>query len=97
MFLLGGSVRGIVANYLGYQYYGIDLSKPQIEANIKQCGEIIPDNLPSYYNANSEDMDNILPSDIFYDMLFTCPPYHDLEVYSDDIDDLSNNGWETFK
>ena len=29
----GGSVRGIVANYLGYNYTGIDIRREQIESN----------------------------------------------------------------
>ena len=32
----GGSVRGIVANYLGYKYTGIDIRKEQIESNKEQ-------------------------------------------------------------
>lgn len=31
-----------------------------------------------------------------YDMLYTCPPYGDLEVYSDDPRDLSNMPYEEF-
>jgi hypothetical protein len=30
------------------------------------------------------------------DMVFSCPPYGDLEVYSDDPQDLSNMEWHTF-
>lgn len=29
-------------------------------------------------------------------MLFTCPPYFDLEVYSDDKDDISNMDYDSF-
>jgi DNA modification methylase len=36
----GGSVRGIVAAYLGYDYTGIDLREEQIEANRAQWAEI---------------------------------------------------------
>lgn len=36
----GGSVRGIVASFLGRRYTGIDLSEKQIEANRKQWEEI---------------------------------------------------------
>ena len=32
-----------------------------------------------------------------YDFLLTCPPYHDLEKYSDDPHDLSNMDYETFR
>ncbi len=36
----GGSVRGIVAGYLGYDYTGVDLIQKQVDANIKQIGKI---------------------------------------------------------
>lgn len=36
----GGSVRGVVAGLLGYQYTGIDLRKEQVEANREQWREI---------------------------------------------------------
>ena len=36
----GGSVRGIVAAKLGYEYHGIDLRQEQIEANISNAHEI---------------------------------------------------------
>lgn len=36
----GGSVRGIVAAYLGYNYTGIDLREEQIETNKKQWTDI---------------------------------------------------------
>ena len=35
----GGSVRGIVAEEMGYKYVGIDLSHKQIKANQKQSSE----------------------------------------------------------
>jgi 1-aminocyclopropane-1-carboxylate deaminase/D-cysteine desulfhydrase-like pyridoxal-dependent ACC family enzyme len=37
----GGSVRGIVAGWLGLQYHGIDLSEPQVQANQQQARDII--------------------------------------------------------
>jgi len=91
----GGSVRGIVANYLKYKYTGIDLSKGQIEANYKQAKEIIPDNIPNWIIGNSLTEIDKLDND--YDFVFSCPPYFDLEIYSDDKDDLSNLDWEEFK
>lgn len=91
----GGSVRGVVANYLGYYYTGIELSQRQVESNRKQAEEIIKDNLPIWWIG---DTDQILDEEKFledigwsnkYDFIFSCPPYLDLEVYSDDPNDLS--------
>ena len=93
----GGSVRGIIANFLGYKYTGIDLNKEQIEENKKQ-GKIIlgEDNIPTWIYGNSLHIDK------FYegkqaDFIFSCPPYFDLEQYTDDPEDLSNLDWENFQ
>lgn len=93
----GGSVRGIVAHMLGYTYYGIDLNKPQIEANIEQGNILTPDNPPIWYTGDSIKMDDILLPNTKADFIFSCPPYHDLEKYTDDMDDISNMSWGTFK
>ena len=37
-----------------------------------------------------------LPTAPEADFIFSCPPYGDLEVYSDDPADLSNMEWHTF-
>lgn len=37
----GGSVRGIVANYLGYHYTGIDIRQEQIDSNNEQADAIL--------------------------------------------------------
>jgi DNA modification methylase len=93
----GGSVRGIVANYLGYKYSGIDLNDRQILANIEQAKEIVPNNIPNWYVGNSLDIDSLLPKDFEADFIFSCPPYFDLEIYSEDKQDLSNMDWYSFK
>lgn len=92
----GGSVRGIVANTLGYKYHGIDLSKEQIDANILQAKEILPTNMPNWYNGDSKDIYTILPN-MEADLVFTCPPYFDLEIYTDNIKDISGMSWSSFK
>lgn len=81
----GGSVRGLVANYLGRHYTGIDLRPEQIAANEAQAKTITPDNPPRWICGNSLTE---IPQEQF-DFVFSCPPYYDLEVYSDDQNDLS--------
>ena len=89
----GGSVRGIVANALGRDYFGIDLSTLQVEENRRQLAEYA-----SKYKLNGTTEWVVGDSvDIFtigenrkFDMLFTCPPYYNLEKYSTDKRDLSN-------
>lgn len=91
----GGSVRGVVANYLGYNYTGIDLSARQIEANREQALEILGvDNMPNWYVGDSAvTLDGFIRK---YDFVLSCPPYHDMEIYSDDKRDLSNMDYESF-
>jgi DNA modification methylase len=93
----GGSVRGIVANFLGYKYTGIDLNTEQIEENKKQGLEILgKDNVPTWINGNSVNVKEFY-KDKEADFVFSCPPYFDLEQYTDDPEDLSNLEWEDFK
>ncbi len=93
----GGSVRGVVANVLGYEYTGIDLSEKQIEQNYINAEEINcnMDKL-KWINDDSLNVDKYVENESV-DMLFTCPPYFDLEVYSDKENDLSNMSFEDFK
>lgn len=90
----GGSVRGIVAAKLGRRYVGIDLRTEQIEANRAQaevlCGI---DERPKWIVGDSR---HELP-DVFADFVFSCPPYADLEVYSDDPRDLSTMDYPEFR
>lgn len=44
---------------------------------------------PEWLVGDSRQLDTLLPDGALYDLLFTCPPYFDLEVYSDDPADLS--------
>ena len=93
----GGSVRGIVANVLGYKYIGIDLSERQIKANYENANELKCDMTRlKWLNDDSMNVDNCV-KDNTADLIFTCPPYYDLEVYSDKENDLSNMSFDDFK
>lgn len=87
----GGSVRGIVAHELGYQYWGNDLREEQINANHEQAEVICPFNAPTW-----ECGDSLSAEPPEADFLFSCPPYADLEVYSDKPEDLSNMDYIDF-
>lgn len=106
----GGSVRGIVAAVLGRSYTGIDLRAEQIEANQEQWPTVAaaasaidgaaPLVDPRWVAGDSNEVlaktgraDKIGGD---YDFVFSCPPYGDLEVYSDDPSDLSTFGIEAF-
>lgn len=91
----GGSVRGIVASKLGRPYVGIDLRPEQIEANREQAERICDAPMPVWHVGDSLD---ILPGlDVEADFVFSCPPYADLEVYSDDPRDLSTMAYDEFR
>ena len=91
----GGSVRGIVASVLGRQYVGHELRKEQVEANRSQSIEVCADPQPVWHVGDSRNIDKNC-SDVKADFIFSCPPYADLEVYSDDPDDISNMPYEKF-
>lgn len=84
----GGSVRGIVAEELGFKYTGIDISETQIKANKLQSSK------PNWIVGDSDKVLNTI--DTKYDFIFTCPPYHDLEVYSNTDGDISNMEYDKF-
>lgn len=92
----GGSVRGIVACKLGRRYVGVDLSAAQIAANEVQGAAICPDNRPDWRVGDSLDIDSIC-ADVEADFIFSCPPFADLEVYSDNPRDLSTMAYADFR
>jgi hypothetical protein len=91
----GGSVRGIVAGKLGRRYVGVDLSERQIAANREQAAAICSDPLPDWRVGDSTGLATIA-GDVEADLLFSCPPYADLERYSDDPADLSTMAYPAF-
>lgn len=88
----GGSVRGVVASCLGRRYWGCDLRAEQIETNREQATIGTPDSITYVCGDSLEE----LPAAPEADLVFSCPPYGDLERYSDDPRDLSAKEWHTF-
>lgn len=94
----GGPTRGLITEFNGYDYLGVDLSQRQIDYNNQIIDRAIQlgylRKRPQYVVGDSlEELDKI-PGE--FDYLLTCPPYHDLEVYSDHDKDLSNMPVEIF-
>lgn len=91
----GGSVRGIVANKLGFKYTGIDIRQEQIESNREQAFDILEaNNQPQWYVGDSNEVLNGFNKQ--FDFVFSCPPYADLEVYSSLDGDISNMKYSDF-
>jgi hypothetical protein len=92
----GGSVRGIVASKCGRRYIGIDLSQRQVAANRAQAEAICGGaEMPEWIVGDAGDLD-LDEHDCAADFVFSCPPYGDLEVYSDNPADLSTMAPEAF-
>ena len=90
----GGSVRGLIAGMIGRHYTGVDLSEIQIDANKKQYKEISAKYTgivkPHWINGDSMNIKKLVAPEKAFDMIFSCPPYYNLEVYSNKEEDLSN-------
>lgn len=81
----GDTIFGYVSSYLGNSFTGIELRQSQVDFNNERTkgfnAKYICDdgrNVLNHIEENSQDL------------LFSCPPYFDLEVYSDLENDASN-------
>lgn len=85
----GDTQKGIVFAECGYTFKGIELRQEQVDINNRI---IAGRGLPISYVCD----DGINVAKHFapksQDLLFSCPPYFDLEVYSDLPNDASNQG-----
>ena len=88
----GESTYGLVASYLGYRYIGVEIRSEQVEANIKQNAELGLS--ANWILGDGQDVYDLVGEDA--DFIMCCPPYADLEVYSDDPRDLSTMEYEQF-
>ena len=97
----GGSVRGLIASLLSRYYIGVDLSEAQVAANLTQMPLGNADCPPSWYVGDSSTLNSVLEAEghggVDVDFVFTCPPYADLEVYSEDPRDISTMPYEQFR
>lgn len=99
----GGSVRGIVASKLGREYVGVELRREQVEANRDQGVKICEaDRQPEWIEGDSRNIVALTAQGetgarLEADLIFSCPPYADLEVYSDNPADLSTLDYADFR
>lgn len=89
----GDTVFGFVSGWLKRPFEGIELRPEQSEFNQIQCNRESLD--CKYICDTSENMDNYIENES-KDFIFSCPPYADLEVYSDLEEDLSTMSHEDF-
>ena len=93
----GGSVRGIVASKCDRQYIGVELREEQVSENRVQAYDLCENeiNNPLWHIGDSRDIVTHLKN-VQADLLFSCPPYADLEKYSDNPKDISILSYEEF-
>ena len=88
-----GSVRGVLASMMDRKYWGSELSPEQVAANRVQAKELGATNAEW---VCGDSLDTLPQVQLEADLLFSCPPYGDLEVYSDDPADLSTMDYHAF-
>lgn len=86
----GEAVYGIVAGYLGYTYEGVEIRIEQVEANRENAERIGVADTVKWVHGDGRDTAKLIQHDA--DFIINCPPYYDLEIYSDDPADLSTLG-----
>ena len=89
----GDAVFGFVSTFKKRIFKGIELRKEQVLFN-----QTLLDTFGfngKYYCDTSENMDSYI-DDESCDFIFSCPPYADLEIYSDNPKDLSNMNYDEF-
>lgn len=91
----GGSVRGVVASVLERRYVGVDVRQDQIDANRNQM-HLCTDVTPAWVLGDATRLGDTFNADEQFDMIFSCPPYADLEVYSDEPNDISTWSYDDF-
>lgn len=88
----GDSVFGYVAAHEGFNFTGIELRPEQARLN----NERVEGMTAKYINDDGQNVAKYIEPES-QDLLFSCPPYFDLEVYSDDPKDASNqDSYEDF-
>lgn len=80
----GGPPRGLVSCIMGHRYTGFEVRPEQIEEN-----EALLKKLKLKGARYVQSDGRLLDIDDSFDCAITCPPYYDLEVYSDRPEDIS--------
>lgn len=88
----GGTPRALVSAIMGFNYTGFEIRQDQIVENNEILKSLNLIENVKYILGDGR----FLEVDNKFDFALTCPPYHDLEKYSDQPDDMSNMStyWE---
>lgn len=80
----GGGTRGYIATRMGHCYTGVEIREEEVNRIKGQMNE-----WGITFDIVCDDSTTYIPNGA-YDFCFTCPPYYDLELYSNLNGDLSN-------
>jgi hypothetical protein len=91
----GGSVRGIVASVLGCRYWGCDLRPEQVTANQAQINDATRGKYAPKWVCGDSAVE-VPKFNRQADFIFSCPPYGNLERYSENPADVSTMKYVEF-
>lgn len=74
----GEQTKGVVAGEMGYEYHAVEIRDEQVKLNNKKTKGY---SKVRYYCGDSNNISKLIKERDF-NLLFTSPPYYDLEVYS---------------
>ena len=87
----GGITRGAVAAALGHDYIGLDISETQVNSNFDEKDLLWEKyRFDGHFNWIMADSSKPVFGQTTFDFILTCPPYYNLEKYTDKAEDLSN-------
>jgi len=81
----GGGTRAFIASAMGHKYYGVELRQDEVERIIEKRKKLEKD-----FHIRVGDSRNFEFDNNSFDFSYTCPPYYNLEVYSELAEDMSN-------
>lgn len=87
----GDTTFGYVSSSLGHTFTGIELRQEQADINSERTKQFDA----RYICDDGQNIAKHIPAES-QDLVFSCPPYFDLEKYSDLPNDASNQNWEGF-
>lgn len=83
----GGATEGVVAAKLGLDFVGIEIRESQVRSNRRQARAIGVS--PTWLTGDAGKLDELVPPKERFDLVFSSPPFYDLERYGGGKADLS--------
>lgn len=83
----GGGTRGLIASAMGHKYSGVELRQEEVDRLKWKMAE-----LDRHFELVCGDSQVFPFNDSGFNFSYTCPPYFNLEIYSELENDLSNAG-----